>query len=410
MAGVGDVGMQLCAANVPYGLAKIHHVQEAMGGPADATFVGAPDATVTRNDRRWSQGFGYGGMYSWTGDFAVLDLKPNACGMSAGVLSERPELDDIRARLHQLEREPLSLDGVRLDNDFCESNHFVDVFRVSGDSEYRSAPGGAEYMYIMHSSGHEHRQTSPFGPGLYWDKSQQLMALARRFDTPWGSLHILEAEHAEEWYRFYQQVQDFNHRRRALLGRFLFGDHEVVINATHQGMVQAHNRANIGCYTFTTTNQAAGQTAGSDPDASDDRESPTLSWDQLFPLTLSPVLPAYLVLGQANFGDVAIEQLGWRERIERHGLYERIAGQNILPHGGGYNYPHLRGVTRVLEDRDGRRRFELAPADTGVAPTVVETPRELSYAYRGMEVRERMEELGLGTAVIELQLEYVATA
>ena len=98
MAGVGDVGMELCEANVPFGLAKIHHVQHELDVAPDATFVGSPDATVTRNDMRWSQGFGYGGVYSWSGDFTVLDIKPNACGMIVGTLPRLPALDELRQR------------------------------------------------------------------------------------------------------------------------------------------------------------------------------------------------------------------------------------------------------------------------------------------------------------------------
>jgi hypothetical protein len=388
MAGVGDIGMQLCEANVPFGLAKIHHVQEALGLPPDATFVGSPDATITRNDKRWSQGFGYGGVYAWSGDFTVLDIKPNACGMIVGALPELPELDQLRARLRTLDEDGLTLDGVVLDNDLTESNHFVDVFSVDTEGSHEPAPGDARYIYIMHSSGHEHRGANPRGPGLYWDKSEELRAMARRFDTPWGSLHILEGDRAASWYEFYDQVQDFNHRRRQALGEFLFGDHEALINATHQGMVRGLSRANIGCYTF------------DDPDG----EAP------LFPLTLSPSLPAFLVRARRNFEDQAIDALGWRERMERHGLSERLSGTNLLPHGGGYSYPQLRGVARVIEQGPDDRRFELLPADPDRPVEVIETPRNLRYAYRGMEVKERMEELDLGQAVIKLDLEYVLTA
>ena len=396
MAGVNDVGMQLCAANVPYGLAKIHHAQKAMGTPPDATFVGAPDATITRNNRRWSQGFGYGGMYAWTGDFAVLDIKPNACGMSVGALDGRPALDDLRARLRELDRQPLTLDGVVLDNDLTESNHFVDVFRVSDEDGYQGLPGGARYVYVMHSSGHEHRERSPFGPGLYWDASDELSQLARVMDTPFGTLHILDAEQAEAWYGFYRKVDDFNHRRRALLGAFLFGRHQVVINATHQGMVRGYNQANIGCYTFEDTD------LGENGDA--DLDGP------FFPLTLSPTLPAFLVRPEPNLCDGAIDALGWRARIDRHGLHERIAGQNILPHGGGYSYPQLRGVARVIDDTPDRRQFELIPTDPAAPMQVIETPRQLRYGYRGLEVKERMESLTLGRALVKLELEYVLTA
>src|SRR5262245_27300882 len=95
-AGVGDSGMALCEAVAPYGVAKIHHVQEELGLPPDATFVGAPDATITRNPQRWGQGFGYGGAYAWSGELAVLDIKSNACGMLVGALAERPDFEAVR--------------------------------------------------------------------------------------------------------------------------------------------------------------------------------------------------------------------------------------------------------------------------------------------------------------------------
>lgn len=400
MAGVDDVGMQLCAANVPYGLAKIHRAQEAMGVAPDATFVGAPDATITRNERRWSQGFGYGGMYAWSGEFAVLDIKPNACGMIVGALDSLPELSDVRARLHELDRNPLTLDGIALDNDLTEANHFVDVFRVSDEPGYEAAPGAARYVFIMHSSGHEHRERSPLGPGLYWDKSAELRALARVVDTPWGSLRILTGEKARAWYEFYHKVQDFNHRRRAHLADFLFGGHQVLVNATHQGMVRGFNRANIGCYTF----------ASPTPDNRDNLANSGNGELPLFPLTLSPTLPAFLVRPRPNLDAATIDALGWRERVDRHGLHQRIAEQNILPHGGGYRYPHLKGVARVLDDIPDGRRFELIPTDPGAPVQVIETPRHLPYTYRGLEVKERMEALGLGRAVVKLELEYVLTA
>ena len=40
LAGVGDAGEALCGANMAFGLAKIHHVQQKLGMPPDATFVG----------------------------------------------------------------------------------------------------------------------------------------------------------------------------------------------------------------------------------------------------------------------------------------------------------------------------------------------------------------------------------
>ena len=408
MAGVGDASMALCEANVPYGLAKIHWAQERLGVEPDATFVGSPDATVTRNDNRWSQGFGYGGVYSWSGDFTVLDIKPNACGMIVGTLSELPAIEDLRQRLVALDEGAVRVDGKAIESDFDESNHFVDLFEVAPRKETtKEAAGrerragddlvatellnGARYAYIMHSSGHEHRGPNDKGPGLYWDQSAELRSLARKLETPWGSLHILEGQRAAEWYRFYTEVQDFNHRRREALADLLFDEHRVVINATHQGLVRGFDRANVGCYTFEDDAGAASVEGA------------------VFPLTLSPTLPAFLVRGKPNISDATIDRLGWRQRIERHGLAERIAGTNLLPHGGGYAYPNLRGVARVVERGPDDRRFELVPAEPGAPVEVIETPRHLKYAYRGLEVKERLEELDLGEVVVELDLQYVLT-
>lgn len=385
MGGVGDSGMQLCAANVPYGIAKIHHVQGQLGLPQDATFVASPDATITRNDNRWKQGFGYGGVYTWTGDFHVLDIKANACGMMVGALPAHPELAEVQERLHTFERDGLSMDGVELDNDLTEPNHFVDVFEVDEERSTEPAPGGARHMFIMHSSGHEHRGPTERGVGLYWDKSEELLAAARIFDTPWGNLRVLVGDAAAEWFEFYARVQAFNHRRREAVARHLFGEVENVVNATHQGLVRGYSRANIGCYTF-----------------DDDAEG----MERMFPLTLSAELPAFLVRGKNNFTEKVIERLGWSDRVERHGLWDRLAGTNLLPHGGGYTYRNFSGVSRVIENGPDDRVFELAATgDEAVAP--ITTPRTLPYAYRGLEVKDHMEALELGDAVVTLDLKYV---
>src|SRR5688500_18846571 len=161
--GTGDAGESLCLANMQYGIAKIQHVQERLGLPADATFVGAPDATVTRNEPRWRQGFGYGGRIQWTGDFAVLDEKPNACGMLVGALPELPPEEDARAAARRVQTTGLELDGTALDYDLHESNHFVDLLEVRGEA----AGLPSRFLFIMHSSGHEHRGPRPRGPGRH---------------------------------------------------------------------------------------------------------------------------------------------------------------------------------------------------------------------------------------------------
>jgi len=386
VAGVGDAAMRLCEANVPFGLAKIHHVQRELGLPADASFVASPDATVTRNTNRWRQGFGYGGVYQWSGNFHVLDLKVNACGMLVGALPHLPEEDELRARLRSFAAGALELDGIPLENDLTSPNHFVDVFEVSDEDRFEQPPGDASHYFIMHSSGHEHRDATPRGIGLYWDKSAELVASARTVETPWGVLRILEGDTANEWLSFYRFVQDFNHRRRVVVANHLFGTCTPLINATHQGLVRGLGVANIGCYTF----------------ADDTPEE-----QRLFPLTLSPQHPAYLVRGKANLGDRAIDELGWSERVDRLGLREHLRSANMLPHGGGYSYPQLRGEVKVIERGPDDRSFELPTVDPDAPPATINEPRDLEFGYRGQEVKELMEALDLGQAVVRLDLKYV---
>lgn len=391
-AGVGDSGMELCEALVPYGVAKIHAVQETLGHAPDAVFVGAPDATVTRNVNRWKQGFGYGGSYAWSGDFAVLDIKSNACGMLVGALDGVPPVEEVRERARRLKEGGLELDGIELDYDLEESNHFVDAFEVTSTkgapirdaggaapSIAEEAPLGAKAFFIMHSSGHEHRAPSVLGPGLYYDESEELRKSARVIETPWGECRVLVGADAAQWFQAYARIQDFNHRRREAVAKALFGDFRAVVNETHQGLVRGLNRANVGVYTY----DAPGE---------------------LFPLTLSATLPAYLVRGHKNVTAPMMTSLGWDERARRHGLAERLKDTNLLPHGGGYKYPKLRKVVAVHEGEGGARKFELAYDG---ATKLIETPRELEYVYRGPEVLHRMTALGLGSPVVELTPRWV---
>lgn len=379
-AGTGDTGEALCCANMVYGLAKIQAVQRRLGLPPDATFVGAPDATVTRNRPRWDSGFGYGGRIQWSGDFAVLDEKPNACGMLVGALPELPTAEEARAAARRVSTEGVVLDGTALDYDLHESNHFVDLLEARGDA----AGLPSRFLFIMHSSGHEHRGPTHRGPGLYVDESEELRRAAEVHETPWGPLSILKGDVAREWFAFVRVVQAFNLSRREAFARALFGDFTVVKNATHQGL-RALGDVNIGCYVFERSETTDGT---------------------LYPLTLSPTLPAYLVAPRPNLTEAMVERLGWAERAARLGVLDRLVGLDVLPHGGGYTYPQFRGVGRVHELGPDRRAFELLPADGG-PPQLTEDVRGLRYGYRGMEILERTVDLELARPVHTLDIRHI---
>ena len=378
LAGIGDVGEQLCAANMPYGIAKIHWAQEELGHPPDATFVGAPDATVTRNKTRWNQGFGYGGRIKWTGDFAVLDIKSNGCGMLVGALPDVPEQAEIAERARRILSDGIELEGIAVEYDLNEGNHFLDVVRT------REGDGGeAPAYFVMHSSGHEHRVSSPFGVGIYFDQSEELRKRARVLETPWGTLHVLTGDDAEWWFSIYMRVQEWNHRRREAIANALFDAWEPVCNATHQGL-SAVNAAHLGCYVFDDADIEAGAR---------------------FPLTISADLPVYLVRPRPNITAEVADEVGFLERARRHGVEDRVLGANLLPHGGGYRYPHIARVRGVIDDGPDRRRFELERVDGGTE--VITDPRSQAFGYRGLEILDRLSSMELGELVVTTDVQYV---
>ncbi len=380
LSGVGDVGEALCGLNMPYGLAKIQHVQGELGLPQDASFVGAPDATVTRNENRWKHGFGYGGRVQWTGDFAVLDIKSNHCGMIAVAVHDAPPPAEIEARARHLVEHPLVIDGVQVDFDLAEGNHFLDLCEVQ--SVEQGVDAISNTYAVIHSSGHEFRESSPMGPGIYWDHSDSLARMMETRQTPWGPLHILQGESAQRWYEAYTWCQSFSLRRRQALAEALLGPLTVVCNRTHQGL-DAINDAILGCYCFDDDDLARGQ---------------------LFPLTLSPELPIYMVRPTPSFSDATLEATGFRERAERHGLTERLRNVNLLPHGGGYSYAQYAQARRVVEQGESRC-FELVRNDGSIE--VTENVRALAAGYRGDEVRRRMIELQLGEPVLQAEIRYI---
>lgn len=376
--GVDDAGARLALANARYGLAKIHHVQEALGLPPSATFVTAPDLTVTRNERRWRSGFAYGGAVTWGrgGDeLVVLDLKPNACGMIAGALDRLPARSELLRRIHELARSEVEIDGVAVAWDFGNSNHFVDVFRVMPADGEHFPP----YAFLMHFAGDELRGDTEHGPGLYWDESPTLRRKMKVHETPFGRLRVLVGDDAPEYACQFRRAEAFARARRRYAADRLFGNYELISNDTHQGLVGL-NRMVLGCYTF------------GDP-------------ERLYPVGLRPDLPSYLVRGRPNLGAEAMARLGFASRAADHGVEEQVCGANLLPHGGGYAFPDISRVLGVHEV-NGSRYFELEPCG-GYGVQIVEHAADLPFEYRRREVLDRAIELDMLEVAASLVPEYV---
>lgn len=378
--GVRDSATNLCRANMNYGLAKVHWVQDRLGLKPDATFISTPDMTISRNGARWKSGFGYGGKVSWGDgdtDLVILNTKPNTCGMLVGGLDRFPDSSELVHKIDTLRDGKLEIDDIPIQWDFHLSNHFIDLFWVKPLTEVKFP----EYVFIIHSSARELTGDNRLGFGLYYDRSEMLLDMAERFDTPFGSLHVLTGPRAREYYEFYRYAEEYSQKKRITAAEVLFGEFQLISNEVHQGLVNM-NEILLGCHLLNPD----------DP-------------DRVLPLVLRADVPAYLVRGKPNLGEHEIEALGFQKRSQRLGVYDRLKKADIIPHGAGYTFPDLLNVCRVLEYND-HRYFEVDQV-TDRGKKVLSDVREIPYTYRGREVVLRTLELNLCDLVAKLVPRYV---
>jgi len=377
---VNDSGSELCKANAKYGIAAIHFIQQKLGLKPDASFIGTPDMTITRNTTRWKSGFGYGGKITWGGgkdEFVILNVKPNACGMLVGGIEEIPDAVDLINRIHDLEASQTYLDGIKIEWDFYKSNHFIDIFLVKPLSDGGTA--FSPYAFIIHGSACEFTNDNNLGYGLYIDKSSKLQEQAESMDTPFGKFYFLTGEAAEEYYKRFKYIEDFTKKKRVLAAKKLFGDFINISNESHQALINP-NEMILGC----NYHQAD---------------------DQLFPLTLRGDLPAYLVKGVQSLSPECIEALGFEKRAKTLGIYDRLLNANIFPHGGGYNLPDVLSVNRVIEI--GKERYFDVEMHNDRGKKIISEVRELPFEYRGRTVVLRALEINLFEIAAKLIPQYV---
>ncbi|MCE1245446.1 MAG: hypothetical protein LWY06_02245 [Firmicutes bacterium] len=376
---LNDSGAELCKSNAPYGIAAVHEIQKACGLEPNATFISTPDMTITRNVTRWNAGFGYGGKITWgSGDdeLMILNAKPNACGMLVGGLHEMPEIEPLIRRMHDMEANPIEIDGVKVKWDFYKSNHFVDLFDVKPVA--KSDMDFPKYGFIIHGSAGELTGDNDHGWGLYIDKSKELAKRAQTVNTKFGEFQILVGADARKYYEQYKFVQEFATKKRRKAAEMLFGEYIEISNETHQGMLNM-NEMILGCH--------------------------NIQEDKLYPLALRGDLPAYIVRGKKNLSPEIVDFLGFEKRAKRLGVYDRLLNANIIPHGGGYVLPDLLSVNKVIEI-GGKRYFEVEMSnDRG--KKIISEVRELPYEYRGRTVVLRSLEVGLLDIVAKLIPKYV---
>lgn len=380
MTGINDSATKLCSANMAYGIAKIHFLQEKLGLNPDATFISTPDATITRNVERWKNGFGYGGKIEW-GDgvleLIILDILPNACGMLVGGLEELPEIENLIDKVTKLSAKTsnIKVEGIKIIWDFGKGNHFIDVFKVRNIAGIADFP---PYMFIVHGAGDELRDDNQRGYGLYYYRSKKLEEIAEKIDTPFGKIRFLTGKKATNYYEQYKFVEDFSKKRRIEFAKRLFGNFKIISNETHQGLADI-NTMLLGCHSVKDS--------------------------KILPLALRGDLPAYLVYGKPSFSKEQIENLGFAKRGKKLGLMKKLKNANVVPHGGGYHFPDLLNVLSVVEN-NGERYF-LMDLNNDRGKKVIKDVREMPYDYRGRMVVLRTLELGLAEVATKLIPLYV---
>jgi hypothetical protein len=380
--GLHDSANMLCDQNMKFGLAKLHYLQYSMGFEPNATFIGSPDATVTRNLHRWENGFGYGGKLSWgegQHEMVVLDAMPNACGMLAGGLEELPRMSDVLEVVKEYMAKGDHIDGIDLKWDFAVGNHFIDLYKLKpmvDDDDDISHP----FAFIIHGSVPELRgdNNSKYGFGLYYYKSKELQNMAETIETPFGDAHVVTGADAQKYLELNNYASSLAMKKRLRAAKNMFGQFNIISNPTHQELVNM-NEIILG--------------------SQDTLDKSTMG---VFPLALRADLPAYLIRGKENLSDAIIETLGFNKRAEEWGVKHRLLNANIIPHGGGYMFPSILSVKRVIETPEGKRFFVTDLATGHDSEKIFANPRDIEFSYRGRRILTRCLDLQLGEVVASL--------
>ena len=372
--GVGDIGSELCKANIRYGLSKLHWLQKELGMEPNASFISGPDETISRNRVRWQSGFGYGGKITWGNGkdkIMVLNVMVNACGMLLGGLEEKPDIPTIIKNLRALHDEETYIDDIKIQWDLGKSNHFVDIFKVEATAEERLP----DYAFVIHAGAPEIKGDNERGMGLYFRKSKILQDKYIELKTPFDSIYYLDGDDAREYWDWFQFAKEFSKKRREYAAAKLFKDYIPISSTMHQTLLNM-NEILLGSH-----------------DVSED--------SKCFPVTLRADRPAFIMCPKPNLSDKAIEHLNFTVRAEELGMVNRLKTANILPHGGGYTFPFLASVDDVLEI-DDTRYFVLSLVQSN-SRQIIADMREIQYMYRDETIIQRTLELELGEVVARLE-------
>jgi hypothetical protein len=377
--GLNDGASRLCKANMKYGLAQLQVIQEKYGIEPKASFISSPDETISRNNFRWSSGLGYGGRINWGSGkerLVFLNMKPNCCGILVGGLNKLPDPFDIIKEIDKIKSMELYHENILINWDYGVSNHFINCFELKNLSDMNLPP----YVFLIHGSAPEFRNDL-YGIGLYIDESSILKQMAIEEATPFGKQFILTDSQAKEYMKFHLKALNFSNIKREMIAKQIFGnDFYVICNQPHQ-FLKDYNNMYLGCCCT---------------DINCD-----LVENDIFPTVLRADLTCYLFKGKPNFSEQVIKTFNFKENAERFGLMDLLKNANILAHGGGYSFPDIKRVQKVLEYKDQRYFVCELKEDTSKLK-IVRNVKELQFEYRGRDVILKSLQLNLGEIIARL--------
>ena len=375
-SGLNDGASKLCKANMKYGLAQFHLIQEKFGFKPRATFISSPDETISRNNFRWNSGLGYGGRLNWgDGDdkLIFLNVKPNCCGLLVGGLEELPDPYDIIKKIDNVKSTELYYDDVLINWDYGVSNHFINCFETKNLSDTNFPP----YMFMIHGSAPEFRDDK-YGMGLYIDTSKTLKERAIEEQTIFGKQYILLDSDAKEYLEFNKKALHFSNKKREMIARKIFNpDYKVICNTPHQFLKDFNNM-----YLGSNCTDSNFQT-------------------DIFPTALRADLACYLWKGKKSFSRTALINNDFFTRAEDLELLDLLSNADVLPHGGGYMLPDIRRVQKVLEYKY-QRYFACELEKDRNKLKIFKDVRQLEFAYRGRDVILKSIQLELGEIIARL--------
>ncbi len=377
--GLNDGTSKLCKANMKYGLAQFHLIQEKYGFEPKATFISSPDETISRNKFRWNSGLGYGGRLNWGNGkekLIFLNSKPNCCGILVGGLEELPDPYNLITKIDRIKSEPLYYDDISIDWDYGISNHFINCFETKKLSDIDLPP----YLFLIHGSAPEFRDDC-HGIGLYIDKSKILKDIAIEEKTKFGTQYILLDSDAAEYLQFSKKALEFSSLKREIIANNLFDyGYKIICNQPHQFLKDYNNM-----YLGSNCTDVSCELINSDK----------------FPTTLRADIAAYLFKGKKNLSETTLKNQNLLERAVDLELLDLLTNANILPHGGGYSFNDVEDVLDILEYKD--QRYFVTSLKTNTSRLkIIRNVSELQFEYRGRDVVLKTIQLDLGEIIARL--------